>query len=213
MLRYIARRLLGMVALLVVISMVTFVLFFAVPVSPAALSCGKACTPTLIASIERKMGIDKPLYEQYVVFVKGIFTGREFGEGTAIQSCDAPCLGYSFKEERPVTEMLVERFPVTFSLAIGAFVIWLVVGVTVGIISALKRGSLLDRSFMIVALAGVSLPSFFTGLMILTFLVIRWGLFPTPQYTPFTDNPFTWAQNLILPGSRWRCCSRRSTRD
>jgi len=199
MLRYIARRLLGMAALLVVISAVTFVLFFAGSVNPAGLSCGKACTPQLVASIEQKLGIDKPIYVQYGQFIKGIFVGREFGEGTQINQCPAPCFGYSFKDDRSVTDMLVERLPVTLSLAVGAFVIWLVVGVSVGVLSALKRGSLLDRLVMLLALAAVSLPAFFTGLMILTFVVIKWGIFDTPAYTPFTDNPFVWAENLILP--------------
>jgi peptide/nickel transport system permease protein len=199
MLRYIARRLIGMVVLLLVISFVTFQLFFAVPLDPAALTCGKACTPDVVAANRKKMGLDKPNLVQYGNFIKGIVAGRTYGEGTQTVACDAPCLGFSFREERPVRSMLVERVPITLSLSVGAFVIWLVVGVSIGIVSALKRGSLVDRSLMFLALAAVSLPSFFTGLMVLFFLVIKWGIFDFPTYVAFTDNPFLWAKNLFLP--------------
>ncbi len=87
----------------------------------------------------------------------------------------------------------------TLSLAIGAAVIWLVSGVSIGVLSALKRGSIFDRTAMGVALAGVSLPIFFTGLILLELFVYRWGLLPAPTFVPFTQNPFQWAQNLILP--------------
>ena len=199
MLRYVARRLLAMVALLLVMSFVTFMLFFAASVNPAALSCGKGCTPAVIAATEKKLGLDDPTIVQYAKFMKGIVAGREYGEGTQITKCEAPCLGYSFRQERPVTEMLKERFPITFSMAIGAFVMWIVVGVSVGIISALRPRSLIDRTVMFVALAGVSLPSFFTGLTIITFVVIKFQLLATPVYWPFTDNPVFWAKNLFLP--------------
>jgi peptide/nickel transport system permease protein len=199
MFRYLLRRLIGIAALLVVISFLTYTMFYAAPVNPAALTCGRACTPEVIASNERRLGLDKPLIVQYGQFVEGVFVGRSYGEGTAIIECPAPCLGYSFKEERQVGEMMLERFPVTLSMAVGAFVLWMVVGIGIGIISALKRGSLLDRGMMLFALAGVSLPSFFTGLIILTYVCITWQIMPVPGYVPFTDNPLSWAKNLILP--------------
>lgn len=199
MFRYIARRLIGMVVLLLAISIVTFALFFAVPLNPAALSCGKACTPEVIAANERKMGLDKPKYEQYALFLKGIVAGRTFGEGTQTIPCAAPCLGYSFKEDMPVRQMIVGRIPVTLSIAIGAFVIWITVGVATGIASALKRGTIVDRSAMLLALAAVSLPSFFTGWLAIVFPISKWGWFGYPSYTPFTDNPLLWAKNLWIP--------------
>jgi peptide/nickel transport system permease protein len=199
MFRYLLRRLIGIAALLVVISFITYLMFYALPVNPAALTCGRACTPEVIASNERRLGLDQPLAVQYGKFVEGIFVGRTYGEGTATIDCPAPCFGYSFKEERQVLEMMVERFPVTLSMAVGAFVLWMVVGIGIGIVSALKRGSLLDRGLMFVALAGVSLPSFFTGLIILVYVCITWQIMPVPQYVPFTDNPLSWAKNLVLP--------------
>jgi peptide/nickel transport system permease protein len=199
MFRYLLRRLVGIAALLVVISFITYLMFYALPVNPAALTCGKACTPDVIAANERRLGLDKPLVVQYGQFVEGIFVGRTYGEGSAVIDCPTPCLGYSFKEERPVLEMMIERFPVTFSMAIGAFVLWMVVGIGIGIVSALRRGSLLDRGLMFMALAGVSLPSFFTGLIILTYVCITWQIMPVPAYVPFSDNPGSWAKNLILP--------------
>jgi len=94
---------------------------------------------------------------------------------------------------------MVSDIPVTLSLAIGAAVIWLVSGVSIGVLSALKRGTVFDRAAMGVALAGVSLPIFFTGLVLLELFVYRWNLLPAPTFVPFTQNPFQWAQNLILP--------------
>ena len=97
---------------------------------------------------------------------------------------------------------MVSDLPVTLSLAIGAAIIWLVAGVSIGIISALKRGTLFDRFSMAIALAGVSLPIFFTGLLSLELFSYKWPLFPNVQYVSFTANPLLWARNLVLP---WLC--------
>jgi peptide/nickel transport system permease protein len=94
---------------------------------------------------------------------------------------------------------MVSALPVTLSLAIGAAVIWLVSGVTVGVISALKRGTLFDRFSMGIALAGVSLPIFFTGLISLELFSYKWPLFPNVTFVPFSTNPLLWARNLVLP--------------
>jgi peptide/nickel transport system permease protein len=94
---------------------------------------------------------------------------------------------------------MVSDIPVTLSLAIGAAVIWLIAGVSIGVLSALKRGTLFDRFSMGVALAGVSLPIFFTGLIALELFSYKWPIFPNVTFVPFTQNPFLWAKNLILP--------------
>jgi peptide/nickel transport system permease protein len=133
----------------------------------------------------------------------GIVHGRDFTDGLNLEHCGAPCLGYSFQYQSSVTALMVDRFSVTVSLAIGASILWLVAGVAVGVVSALKRGTLLDRASMLVALAGVSLPVYFTGLILLFLFTygpdwLKW--FPNAgTYVGFTDNPAQWAQNLVLP--------------
>jgi peptide/nickel transport system permease protein len=199
MVRYIARRLIGVALIVLVISAITFGVFFLIPASPATLACGRACTPERIAIINHKLGLDKPTYEQYGLYLKGIFAGRDYGEGTQVSHCPRPCLGFSFKNDQPVWFLIKDRFPVTFSIAIGAAVLWLLIGLSVGILSALRRGSFFDRSAMTVALAGVSLPPYLTGLVALLIFASILKILPYPSYVPFHENPFNWAKQLIMP--------------
>jgi len=197
MVRYVIRRLIGIAVLIFVISVITFALFYAMPVSPASLTCGKSCTPAVIAANKHKLGLDKPFFEQYWDFAKGVPLGRDFGEGTAVNHCSAPCLGYSYNPEEPVTGLITDALPITLSIAIGSFILWILIGVSTGVISALKKGTVIDRVVMIITLAGISLPAFFTALCVLIFICIKWRLYPVPSYTGFLDNPFTWAKNLL----------------
>ena len=154
-------------------------------------------------AVRHAFGLDQPIVVQYWNYVKGIFAGRDFTDGVSQVHCGPPCLGYSFQYQQSVSSLMLDRFSVTLSLAIGASILWLVAGVTVGVISALKRGSALDRASMLIALAGVSLPVYFTGLILLFLFTygpdwLRW--FPQAgTYVGFTDNPLQWAQNLVLP--------------
>ena len=193
--RYVARRSLWVVVLLFVISMVTFGVFYVLPADPAALSAGRNSSTEEIEIIREKLGLDQPLHVQYGEFVKGVFVGRDIGGN----DCPAPCFGYSFKNEQPVWETLLDRVPVTLSIAAGASVLWLVMGVGIGILSALRRGTPLDRGSMTFALAGVSLPTIFTGYVVLLVFVYKLRIFPQPGYHDFTDNPLIWARGLILP--------------
>ncbi|TNY37511.1 ABC transporter permease [Thermomonospora catenispora] len=186
--------------------MVTFAIFFLLPrlagTTPDDLAsrfAGRAPTPQTVQAIKERFGFDDPVPVQYGRFVKAIVLGDTYDTGTAKIDCPAPCLGYSFRTNTSVTEQLLDRIPVTFSLVIGAAVIWLLVGVSVGVLSALRRGTVFDRAAMVMALAGVSLPIFFTGLLSLTFVVHAWGLLPSVSYHSFTDNPVKWASSLILP--------------
>ncbi|MDX3097430.1 ABC transporter permease [Streptomyces sp. ME01-24h] len=203
MLVYIFRRLINVVALLVVVSMVTFGIFFMVPKitgsDPALLYAGRATNKVAIEGIRHKMGLDKPITVQYGEFVKGIVVGRDYDGGSDTTHCPAPCFGYSFKNEQPVWPMLLDRLPVTASLAAGASLLWLIGGVATGVISALRRRTVLDRATMITALAGVSLPVYFTGLLASAIFVHSLGWLPEIGYVDFADNPLLWAQNLILP--------------
>ncbi|MFC6237410.1 ABC transporter permease [Longivirga aurantiaca] len=206
MFRYIVRRLLGAVVVVFIVSLVTFFLFQLGPKitgsSPAYLYAGKNPTPEIIAQIEKGLGLDQPLLVQYGQFVKGIVVGREYSDGTVdgVRPCPAPCFGYSFRYQTPVWDLIKDRFPVTASLAVGAAILWLIFGLSVGILSALKKGTITDRVAMIIALAGVSLPVYFTGLVLLYVFVygpIRF--LPPPSYKPLTEDPVAWLQSLILP--------------
>jgi peptide/nickel transport system permease protein len=207
MIRYIIRRTIGAIVVVIVISMATFGIFFLGPkvagTDPVYLYVGKHASPAQAAAVAHAFGLDRPLIVQYFDYMKGIFFGRDFTDGVTAVHCSAPCLGWSFQYQQSVTSLILNRFPVTLSLAIGASILWLIGGVTVGVISALKRGTLIDRFSMVIALAGVSLPVFFTGLILLyTFSYgppwLRW--FPNAiTYVPFTQSPIDWARNLVLP--------------
>jgi peptide/nickel transport system permease protein len=196
---YIIRRLFAMAAMLVVLSVIVFMLFAVLPAEPARLVCGKSCTPQVIKAIDHKFGYDLPLYQQYDDFVKGIFAGRTYGEGKAAFQCHAPCLGYSFLRNEDVTTLIKDALPVTAQLALGGFVLWMVAGVGVGIIAALKRGKWQDRTIMGVALIGYSFPSFFIALLLIFFIQIKFGLLGFHSYVPIYDNPSEWFKTFILP--------------
>jgi peptide/nickel transport system permease protein len=204
---FLIRRAISAVVMLLIVSMVTFGIFFLLPKLAgqttdqlAASYAGKAPTQEAITDIKERLGLDDPIAVQYGRFVKGIVAGQEFSNGPSVSHCPAPCLGYSFRTSEPVLPTLLDRAPVTLSLAVGAAVIWLVSGVGIGILSALRRGSVFDRLAMMTALAGVSLPIYFTGLVSLA--VFAYGLKLWPEgvsYASFTENPIDWAYNLILP--------------
>ncbi|MGK5678326.1 ABC transporter permease [Actinoplanes sp. URMC 104] len=199
MVRFVLRRLLLAVTTLFAISVITFLLFFAVPSSPATVMCGKNCSPEQIAQTEKRLGIDQPLVDQYGAFVKGVFVGRTYGEGDFVRRCPAPCLGYSYRNDELVTDTLKRTVPVTVSIVVGAAVMWLVIGVSLGMVSALKRGTGFDRFAIGLSLVGASLQVYFFGLVLLLLLVYSTGLLPAPSYTPLTENPGKWALGLILP--------------
>jgi peptide/nickel transport system permease protein len=119
------------------------------------------------------------------------------GGGDVIH-CSAPCFGYSFRSEQAVWPVLTDRFPVTLGLALGAAVLWLILGVSAGVLSALKRGSLWDRGAMVVALAGVSLPIYFTGLLSLAIFSYSLGWIEG-EYVPLDESFTGWLGGMILP--------------
>jgi len=204
---YVIRRLLAAVVLLFVISAATFAIFYLIPrlagSSPETLATryvGRAATPETVNLIAHKLGFYDPVWLQYGRWIKGVLVGAEYDYGAGVEHCPAPCFGYSFITRQPVWPDLLERLPVTLSLALGAAVLWLFFGLTTGVISALRRGSMLDRAAMGVSLAGVSLPIFFTGMIALTIFSYRlqWTA-PGGTYTPFTENPAAWFYALLLP--------------
>ncbi len=203
---FIIRRLFVAVALLFVVSFVTFSIFFLVPRLAgqttdqlAAQYVGRDPSPAAIAAIEKKYGFDQPFLVQYGRFAKGIVVGEDYNAGPDTTHCDAPCFGYSFKTNQAVWPLMLDRLPVTASLAIGAAVLWIIGGVSIGVVSALRRGSVFDRAAMTFALAGVSLPIFFTGLLALSVFTSTLPIFPNDGYVSFTESPTRWAMNLVLP--------------
>ncbi|MFJ6773314.1 ABC transporter permease [Kitasatospora sp. NPDC091257] len=206
MFAYIIRRIIAAAILLLVVSVVTFAIFFLLPRLAgetadqlAAQYIGKNPSPEAIAAVKQNLGFDQPLYTQYWHFLKGLVSGAEYTFGPEPATCHVPCFGYSFKNHLEVWPELTKRIPVTMSLAAGAAVLWLVSGVATGVVSALKPRSIFDRLSMGVALAGVSLPVFFTGALLLTLFSYEWPILDNLQYVNFTENPLMWARNLILP--------------
>jgi peptide/nickel transport system permease protein len=202
MLGYITRRLGVTFLILLGVSFTVYVIFAFLPFDPASLTCGKNCNdPGIIEANRKRLGYDLPFLMQYWVFIKGLFLGRTYGEGAAFIDCPAPSLGYSFQEHACVTSLLTEALPVTLSLALGALVLWLVVGIGLGVLAARYRGRAVDSASTVFVLIGTSLPTFLTGLMLLVFVVIKWRILPFPagNYTPFLEDPYEWAQILFLP--------------
>ena len=206
MVTFIIRRLIATVFLLIVVSMVTYAVFFLIPrlagqntYQLATQYVGRNPTRAAVLDIEQKLGLNEPIYVQYGRFIRGLVFGEHYNAGTSTTYCPPPCFGYSFKSEQPVWPQMVSSMPVTISLAIGAAILWLVGGVAIGVVSALRRGTLFDRFSMGVALAGVSLPIFFTGLLSLALFSYKWPIFPNVTFVPFTQNPALWARNLVLP--------------
>ncbi|MEW5992708.1 MAG: ABC transporter permease [Chloroflexota bacterium] len=197
---YIVRRTLGMVLLLFLLTLTVFLLFSLMPADPARLSCGKACSPQIIENNRHRLELDIPPIEQYQRFVGGIFFGRTYLADTSRPlECEAPCLGYSFLKNHEVLDEITRAAPVTFWLAIGGFVTWMVIGLTFGVVAALKRGKWQDRTVMGIALVGYSLPSFFIGLALFFFVVLWWHWLPIPSWVPPDKNLGKFIQTMILP--------------
>lgn len=204
---YIVRRLIAAVFLLLIVTAVTFVIFFLVPrlggASPEDLASryvGKSAGPEQIRAVAERLGFNDPIWVQYGRFLAALLFGADYSTGPAVEYCPAPCFGYSFITQNPVLPDLLGRLPVTMSLAAGAALLWLVIGVATGVLSALRRGSFFDRAAMTIALGGVSLPIFFTGLLSLSLFSYSLGITaPGGRYTPIEANPLEWGYNLLLP--------------
>jgi peptide/nickel transport system permease protein len=197
--RYVIRRLIWTVFVVLVVTLVTFVIFYvAPPGDPATRFAGKQPTPELIAEVKAQLGLDKPLFfawppwdSQYGRFLGNLVTGDQYGW---------PGLGFSYDARTPILEEMKARFPRTLSLALGAAVVWLLMGVTIGIISALRRRSLADRLAMGFALFGISAPVFWLGLMALYIFWERLGIDAVGSgYVEFRESPSGWFSHLIMP--------------
>lgn len=217
---FIGKRSASSVLVLTLIAVVLFLIFFMLPANPAQLACGKPCTPERLARVSAFMGTDAPWYEQLGNYIRGIFFGREFGTNSAFSGisaagaagaagaaagagaaiiCSSPCLGWSFTLNEPVTDLIMSRFTVTASLAIGAALLWVIIGVVTGVISASKEGSLFDRVFRALSSVGISSPAYLIGMLAILAFAVYLPIFPTGGYVNFSDNPLGWLQHLLLP--------------
>jgi peptide/nickel transport system permease protein len=188
--RYIIRRLLWTVVLLLIVSAVTFIIFYIFPsADPAVLRAGRSPNPALIAHIRHTLGLDQPIYVQYWRYIKGVVLHFNFG--------------YSYQYSQPVRQMILQRLPATISLTVGAVIVWLLIGLPIGILSAVKSRSAVDRMAMGGALVFISAPVYWLGLVALYLFARDIGvvhIFPgSGTYTPLTTNPAKWFTSLLLP--------------
>ncbi|MFE1955704.1 ABC transporter permease [Streptomyces sp. NPDC059524] len=203
MTRFLLRRFAAMIALLIVISFVTFSLFQLGPADPAAAACGQECTPERVAQARVALGMDQPFLSQYADYMTGLLHGRWVGAPGSQTLCEWPCLGKSFQTNENVTAIIARALPYTLSVAVGAIVLWTVVGVGLGMLAALRKGKFTDKVVVGAASVGVSLPIPVTGLLLLLFFV------STLHVLPFTTNEITspfgpagprgWVLNYLLP--------------
>jgi peptide/nickel transport system permease protein len=188
--RYIIRRVLWGILLLIVVAALTFVFFRIFPTgNPALLRAGRDPQPKHVKEIEEVLGLGKPLYTQFWDYMKEVLLHFNFG--------------YSYYNQESVRALIAERLPATISLTVGAAVLWLVGGLSVGIISALRRHTWMDRAAMGGALVAISAPEFWLGLILLFLFAEDIGKFPilpgAGSYVPISQDPWKWFTSLIMP--------------
>jgi peptide/nickel transport system permease protein len=188
--RYILRRIGWTVVLLALVSAVTFVIFFALPsADPAVLRAGKQASPELIAQIRTRLGLDDPLYVQYWTYMKDVVLHFDFG--------------FSYQSGESVREAIVSRLPATISMTVGALVLWLATALPIGVVSAIRRRSLLDRVTMTGALLAISAPVYWLALVVLYLFASDIGVIPifdgAGTYVGITQDPVGWFASMLLP--------------
>jgi len=185
-LTFFVRRIIGAILVCIAVTFIVFVIFIVVPGGdPATRIAGKNANDALIANIKKTWGFDQPFYTQYWNMLKRMFDGQLV----------------SYTSQQKVGQQILQGMPATFSLAIGAGIIWLFFGILVGVISAITAGRLSDRVITVLALIGISMPVFWLGIVTRYYLA-EGGLatiFPDGEYVPFTQNPLQWFTHLILP--------------
>jgi peptide/nickel transport system permease protein len=187
---YIIRRILWGIVLLFLVSLLTFLFFYIFPAAnPAELRAGRNPSPAIIHYITHRLGLDKPIYTQYYNYMKGIVLHFNFG--------------YSYYSDASVIGLIGNRLPATLSLTVGGVVVWLLLGIPVGVLSAIKRRTLFDRAAMGTALVFVSMPVYWLGLIVLFLFASDIGklrVFPgASAYVGLTSDPVRWFTSLILP--------------
>jgi peptide/nickel transport system permease protein len=191
MFRYLVRRILWAAVLFLVVTVVTYVIFFLIPVNPAQQACGQRATPQCIAVATEHLGLDKPVYYQYGKFLYRLVVHFD--------------LGRSFQNRQEVREIVLDAAPTTASLVFGGVVLWMLIALPIGILSALRPRSLLDRTTMVAVLIGISAHPVWIGLILSYFVGYKLGWTPITGYCDFFNpatacgGPIEWAHSMILP--------------
>ncbi|HXP99577.1 MAG TPA: ABC transporter permease [Solirubrobacteraceae bacterium] len=181
---FLARRLASLIAVLFAITVLTFLIFQAIPDgNPALRMAGRLASPQEVRDISRQWGFEKPIYVQYVKTMEQVLDGSVI----------------SYSQQVNVEQEIVRDLPPTISLAIGAGIAWLLFGVVFGLLSAAYAGRLLDRVLTVFALGGISMPVFFLGAIMLYWLGYEWRLLPLEGYVPLTSNPWGWFTHMLMP--------------
>ena len=184
MTRFVVRRLLSMVGVLLAVSILTFLIVQKIPNGdPAERLGGRLATQDQIALIRHRYGFDKPIYVQYAKTMDQIFTGQ----------------AYSYAQGINVDSEIQRGLPTTLALGLGAGVIWLLMSIVVGTLAAVRAGRYTDRVLTVLSMAGVSFPPFFLGAILIYYLGYKASIFPLGGYVPFRQNPVQWLNHLILP--------------
>jgi peptide/nickel transport system permease protein len=184
MARFVIRRVTSMIAVLFAISVLTFLIFNVIPNGdPALRLAGRTPTPGQVENIRHQWGFDKPLYVQYGKTMQKIFTGDLV----------------SYVNQIDVDSEIIKGVPRTFSLAIGAAIMWMAFATALGLYTAMRAGRFSDRFLTVLALVGISMPVFWIGALMNYYLGFKWKIFPNGGYVPLTENPIQWAYHLILP--------------
>src|SRR5712691_3432508 len=193
MLRYIIRRVLWAIVLFIAVTMITYVIFFIIPTDPATLAAGKSARPADIVRVRHFLGLDRSVPAQYGLFLKRLVVDFD--------------LGRSFANRRSVDSMIGETAPVTVSLVVGGAILWMLIALPIGILSALKPRSVADRSAMVFVLTGISLPVVWIGLILQYLFGFKWQIFPNAGYCNIINPPqgascggaVDWFYHMILP--------------
>jgi peptide/nickel transport system permease protein len=192
MVRYLIRRILWAIVLFLAVTVVTYVLFFIIPANPAKQACGQACTTAQVKHVAHFLGTDRPIYIQYLKFLRNLVWHHS--------------LGYSFFNRQSVNTLVLQAAPVTASLVIGGAILWMLIAIPVGILSALRPRSMLDRASMTFVLIGISAHPVWIGLIFAYFIGFKWSITPITGYADFINpplgeagGPVQWAYHLVLP--------------
>lgn len=184
MTRYIARRLILLLPVLLIVGFIVFVLVHLTPGDPAVVILGQDATEEQIERLRDQLGLNDPLYIQFINWFGGVLR-LDFGDSIFL--------------DRPVTQALVERAQPTLLLTLYALVIQIAIGITFGVIAAVKHNTYIDRILMVISISGAAIPNFFLGIMLILFFAVRLGWMPSGGFTSITDDPRAHFKGMILP--------------
>lgn len=184
MIRYLARRILFIVPVALLVSFLTFMIIHIIPGDPARLLLGEFATPQSLAALRQQLGLDKPLFEQFALWLWQLFHGN---------------LGQSLQLQQPVLDAITQRFPVTAELGICSLLFSLVIAFPLGIYSATHRNTWLDWLVNVLILFSTAIPSFVLGLVLIFVFAVSIRIFPAGGYIPFNQDPLNNIRDLILP--------------